>query len=294
MLSIQNTIIITVVTISVAKLLKESISLLFSGYKFINMLMIISLFAHYDSGISNKLNRFVDNLKLLLKFMFEYDNAAVNLNSEVSGKFEDLLSKIRDLFKKIQEPPIMNKGWCDLDKKNIMRTRRPRAEINYREEEDEELEDEELEDEELEDEELEDEELEDEELEDEELEDEYEHQDLCDNCSSPIKRCFAHVYGKSYCKDCFFNLDEILGKCEDEVQLQDKAEDKTEADDKAVDKTEDTADDKTEGKTEGKTEAEAENKAEVENKAEAENKAEVETEDNVSKTSDEDESYIKI
>ena len=94
--SIQNTVIITVVTMSVAKLLKESVS----DYKFVNLFIIFSLLAILNSNISQKLNRFVDNSKLLLKFMFEYDNAGVNSNFD---KFEDLLNKVRDLFKKIKE-----------------------------------------------------------------------------------------------------------------------------------------------------------------------------------------------
>jgi hypothetical protein len=145
-------------------------SLLLSANLFVYLFVTIVCYAICNSTFPSKVNKFIINYRLLYKFMFEYDKNKHDEDSrELNELFEKLLTKIQELFEKNRGNPIMNEGWCNLDKKNIIRSRRSRTELNYCEEELEEDKDEELEEDE--------EELEEDEEELEEDEDETEYTD---------------------------------------------------------------------------------------------------------------------
>lgn len=184
--------------------IRSRFSLLLSANLFVYLFITIVFYAICNSSFPSKVNKFIINYRLLYKFMFEYDkNKHDDDSRELNELFEKLLSKIQELFEKNHGNPIMNEGWCNLNKNNIIRSRRSRTELNYCEED--ELDEDELDDDELDDDELDEEDYE---LDEEELdEDDYELDEVfCETCSLDVEEFYARICGKSYCKNCFIEI----------------------------------------------------------------------------------------
>ncbi len=180
--------------------IRSRFSLLLSANLFVYLFITIVFYAICNSSFPSKVNKFIINYRLLYKFMFEYDkNKHDDDSRELNELFEKLLSKIQELFEKNHGNPIMNEGWCNLNKNNIIRSRRSRTELNYCEED--ELDDDELDEEELDEEDEEELDEDDDELDEEELDEVF-----CETCSFDVEEFYARICGKSYCKNCFIEI----------------------------------------------------------------------------------------